>query len=544
MNPPRILTRRGFLGTSVAAAAGAVAGEPLLDGSLLDGSLLGAPALVRSQRQMPSLPSGVQVGDVTDTRALVWSRSDRPARLWVHWATNDRFEGARTVRGPAALEQGDFTAALDLHGLPSGEEIVYRVRFESLNLPGTWSAPHAGRFRTAPAPGSTGGRRVRIAFSADLCGQGWGIDVDRGGIRMFETLRRAEPDVFIHSGDIIYADQPLEAEVALDDGSVWRNVVTEAKSRVAQSLADFRGNFAYNLLDENARRFNASVPWIAQWDDHEVLNNWFPGLMLDRDDRYLEKSASLLAARARQAFFDYVPVRRSPDDGERIYRRFAWGSLVEVFVLDLRSYRGPNTANRDRADGPPAAFLGPEQLAWLENGLRASSATWKVIASDMPIGLVVPDWPRDGGPTYEAWANADDGPPLGRERELARLLSFMKRERVRNTVWVTADVHYAAAHHYAPERASFTDFDPFWELVAGPMHAGTFGPNALDATFGPEVRFSSIAGGIEPNRPPSDGLQFFGTLDVDPTTRALTAALHNVGGERIWQMELAPDGGG
>ncbi len=159
----------------------------------------------------------------------------------------------------------------------------------------------------------------------------------------------------------------------------------------------------------------------------------------------------------------------------------------------------------------------------------------------MPIGLVVPDRPRNGERTHEAWANADGGSPLGRELEMANLLAFMKRERIGNTVWVTADVHYAAAHHYAPDRASFTDFDPFWEFVAGPMHAGTFGPNALDGTFGPEVRFSTAAGGITPNRPPSDGLQFFGTLDIDPATRALTAAIHNVGGERLWQVELAPD---
>ncbi len=208
MKTPRILTRRGFLTTSVAAAAGTVAGEPLLRGALL-----GAPAIIGSERQLPTLPSGVQVGDVTDARALVWSRSDRPARMWVDWATNDRFVDARTVRGPAALEHGDFTAALDLRDLPANEEIVYRVRFESLDLPGTWSEPALGRFRTAPSPGDTGGRRIRIAFTADLVGQGWGIDVDRGGIRTFETMRQAEPDVFIHSGDIIYADQPLEAEV-------------------------------------------------------------------------------------------------------------------------------------------------------------------------------------------------------------------------------------------------------------------------------------------------------------------------------------------
>ena len=146
--------------------------------------------------------------------------------------------------------------------------------------------------------------------------------------------------------------------------------------------------------------------------------------------------------------------------------------------------------------------------------------------------------PRGPQKTYESFANADPGAPLGREHEIAALLGFLKRERVRNVVWITADVHYCAAHHYAPERAAFTDFDPFWEFVAGPMHAGTFGPNALDATFGPEVRFSRVP--AKANRPPSDGLQFYGTLDVDPRTRALTAALHDVGGTKLWSTELAP----
>ena len=101
---------------------------------------------------------------------------------------------------------------------------------------------------------------------------------------------------------------------------------------------------------------------------------------------------------------------------------------------------------------------------------------------------------------------------------------------IRNVVWITGDVHYCAAHHYDPARARFTDFDPFWEFVAGPLHAGTFGPNALDATFGPEVRFIGIPPGMKPNRPPCDGLQFFGTLRVDAThARADRVAARSVG---------------
>lgn len=529
MRARRPLSRRSFLGRSLAAGAGLVLGP-----NRLWRSPVGAPAVIPSERLRPQLPSGIQSGDITADRAIVWSRADRPARMVVEWATSDRFTDARVVAGPAALEGSGFTAAVDLTDLPPGEEIHYRVRFDSLEHPGTLSEPLPGRFRTAPLDA----RPLRVAWTADCVGQGWGIDPDRGGLRMFDALHRAEPDVFVHSGDIIYADQPLEPTVPLDDGTVWRNLVTDAKAKVAETVDEFRGNFAYNLMDEHARRFYAAVPVIAQWDDHEVVNNWFPGLELEHDDRYTVKSASLLAARGRQALFDFVPIRRHPTRPDRIYRRFSYGPLLEIFVVDLRSYRGPNTPNRQTNRGDATAMAGPSQLAWLKEALRSSRAVWKVIASDMPIGLVVPDWPRDGQRTYEGWANANGGAPAGRELELADLLRFIRDQRIRNTLWITADVHYAAAHHYAPERAAFSDFDPFWEFVAGPMHAGTFGPNALDATFGPEVRFSTAAGGIEPNRPPSAGLQFYGTLDIDPATRALTVGIHDLDGRRLWRTEL------
>ena len=109
-------------------------------------------------------------------------------------------------------------------------------------------------------------------------------------------------------------------------------------------------------------------------------------------------------------------------------------------------------------------------------------------------------------------------------------------------VWITGDVHYAAAHHYDPARARFAEFTPFWEFVAGPLHAGTFGPNALDPTFGPEVRFLGIPAGMKPNRPPSEGLQFFGRLVAEASTGALRASLHNRSGREIFSTTIAPVG--
>jgi alkaline phosphatase D len=419
-----------------------------------------------------------------------------------------------------------------LTGLPSGQRVFYRVLFQDLSDLRTWSEPGQGSVTTP----STTPRDVTIAWSADTVGQGWGLNPDFGGLKIYETMRRVRPDVFVNVGDTIYADQPVVAEVKLDDGSIWKNLVTPAKSKVAESLDDFRGNYQYNYLDDHMRRFNAEVGQIVMWDDHEVLNNWYWERTTNADDRYREKSVAVLAARARQAFFEYNALPLMADDPERIYRSIPLGPLVEVFALDMRTYKSANGPNRQPSMDASSAILGAAQLAWLKGALKNSRATWKVVAADLPIGMIV----GDGENRYEAVANGEPGLPLGRELEIADLLRFIKRERIRNVVWITADVHYCAAHEYHPTRARFIEFDPFWEFVAGPLHAGTFGPNALDATFGPEAKFVGIPKGMKGNRPPSDGFQFFGTLTASARTRALTVKLHNLAGNVLYTNELPP----
>jgi alkaline phosphatase D len=486
-----------------------------------------APAIISAQGARPQMPQGVAAGDIAAGRAIVWSRADRAARMFVEYSTTESFRDIRRVRGPAALDTADFTARTVLTALPAGQRIFYRVLFQDLEDIRNWSEPQGGSFNTAA-------RDVTIAFSADTVGQGWGINPEWGGLRLYETMLRAQPDVFIHLGDTIYADQPLQAEVKLDDGTSWKNLVTEAKSKAAETLDDYRGNYQYNLLDEHMRRFNAEVAQVVIWDDHEVRDNWYLERDLSKDERYAVKSMPLLAARARQAFFEYNPVPLLADDPERIDRTVPYGSAVEIFALDMRSYRGANSENRQTALDATSALMGAAHVARLKERLAASRATWKVVASDLPIGLIVRDFPS----YFEAVANADHGAPLGRELEIADLLRFIRDRRIRNVVWITADVHYCAAHHYDPARARVTDFDPFWEFVAGPLNAGTFGPNELDKTFGPEVKFLGIPPGMQPNRPPSAGLQFFGTLKIDGGRGALTARLHDLSGKTLFEVEL------
>jgi alkaline phosphatase D len=239
-----------------------------------------------------------------------------------------------------------------------------------------------------------------------------------------------------------------------------------------------------------------------------------------------------------RAFHEFMPVRRHPLDPERIYDRFSYGPLLEVFRIDLRSYRAANSDQQERSLSPASRILGQRQLDWLKHALTSSTATWKVIASDMPLGVIVfDDWEASKGAEAVALR---DGAPAGRELEIAELLRHLRDREVRNVVWLTADVHYTAAHYYDPTAAQFKDFHPFWEFVSGPMHAGTFGGNTMDNTFGPTVVYRREAPEGQANLSPLDGLQFFGRVDIDAESEEMTVTLYDMVGDALFRQTLVP----
>ena len=313
------LTRRRFLAAGVSSTALAAVG-------------IAKPALSRAADR-PLITHGIQSGDVSTDAGIVWARADRPSRMLVEVATTDSFKDVRAGVFVDALPETDFTAKALIEGLPAGQDMFYRIRFQDHSFPTLLSAPQIGRFRTAPSER----RNVSFVWSGDTAG-GWGIDEARGGMRTYATMLKCRPDFFIHSGDHIYADCPIQAERKLPDGGVWKNIVTEEKSKIAQTLAEFRGNYKYNLLDNNLLAFNAEVPLLAQWDDHEVTNDWCPGEAPGWRG-YVDKSILTLAARGCRAFHEFMPMRETLAEAGRIYRKVAYGPLLDIFLLDMRSYR-------------------------------------------------------------------------------------------------------------------------------------------------------------------------------------------------------------
>jgi alkaline phosphatase D len=203
---PSSLTRRRFLATSTLGSLGTLGAGGLVLGRRPAWAQGTAPAVVTPDSARPQMPSGVMTGDVVADRAIVWSRTDRPARFFVEYSMSESFRDTQRVAGPAALPDSDFTARVDLRGLPAGQEVFCRAFFQDLADPRVMSAPLTCRFRTAPA----GRRTVTFAYSGDEAGQGWGINPGWGGMRLYEVMRQRQPDFFIHSGDQIYADGPLK----------------------------------------------------------------------------------------------------------------------------------------------------------------------------------------------------------------------------------------------------------------------------------------------------------------------------------------------
>jgi hypothetical protein len=213
-----------------------------------------------------------------------------------------------------------------------------------------------------------------------------------------------------------------------------------AFERVRDALSRFAGRelggdeavFESERATGNLRAFNADVPIFAQWDNHEVMEEWSPGATFSRPG-YAENNTLLLAARGCRAFHEFMPMRFTPAEPGRIYRKISYGPLLDVFLLDMCSYRGPNGFRPQDRYGPDAYILGPQQLAWLKRELARSATTWKVIATDTPLSVI--------------GAGASDAhTPLGRGIEIADLLSFMRRTGIRNTLWITADHCRPALH--------------------------------------------------------------------------------------------------
>ena len=406
----------------------------------------GSPFAEPVVRTPEILPQGIAVGEVTAQGALLWTRTDGPAMIQVEYAPPSVWEkvaGMATAVAPVArtarLEttaETDYTVAIPLEGLVPAT----RYRYHLLVGRATEARNHVearlaarGEFTTLPDVGTPA--PVRFAWSGDLGGQ-HRCRQGAGGYPIFDVLRKQDLDFFLFLGDTIYSDDVCPAPPN-EPGADF----------TATTLAEYRARHRYQRGAESLRRFLETVPVYVIWDDHEVKNN-FAGPVEPQ------------MPAGRQALRDYWPIGSFGEDPHRLYRSVRYGADLELFILDTRQYRSRNAD----PDGPDKTMLGAAQLRWLLDNLSASTATWKVIATSVPLSI-----PKGGGaavPGNDGWAGGPDGTGFERERQV--IVDTILHRNLKNVVFLGGDVHYVQANAYDPGGDGRPDFH---EFIVGPLSA-------------------------------------------------------------------------
>ena len=410
-------------------------------------------------------PLGVASGDPDAGGAVLWTRlpadalRDAGAALApvpVRWevAADERF--ARTVqRGTQmAMPELGYSVHVEVGGLDPGRPYWYRF------VSGGEASP-TGRTRTLPAPGTS---VDRLRFAVASC-----QNYEHGFYTAYRHMADDDLDLVLHLGDYIY-------ERSFGEDRVRRHEAGEV-----YSLDDYRARYALYRSDADLQAAHAACPWAVTADDHEVDNNWAGDT--PEDDQTPEQFL-LRRAAAFQAYYEFMPLRRASmptGSGMPLHRRLRYGDLADFHVLDSRQFRSDQACGDGRrvlcpdAQRPERTMLGAEQEAWLFAGLAASPSRWNVLANQVMIARLEGASP-DGGPlvSMDRW----DGYPAAQRR----LLSFLERERPRNPVVVTGDIH---SNWAADLKADFRDPSSATvgaELVGTSISSGGDGADANDRT--------------------------------------------------------------
>jgi alkaline phosphatase D len=406
----------------------------------------GSPFTAQVEVEKPSLPDGTAVGDITSHSAELWLKTAGSKRIQVEWASVEawrKISAMASVQSPAARTpplltgpETDFTVTVSFEKLSPNTRYRYYVLVSDPDAGKRDFRPHVaaqGEFTTLPEASAS--VPLTFAWSGDLGGQ------DRcrqgeGGYPIFDTIREQKPDFFVFLGDTIYGDNVCLAPPN-EPGTNF----------IATTLGEYRAKHHYQRGAAALRRFLETVPVYVVWDDHEVKNN-FAGPF----------EAQMPAG--RQALREYWPIHTDLSDPHRLYRQVRYGSDLELFLLDTRQYRSRNAD----PDGPAKTMLGAAQLRWLLDGMEASTATWKVIVTSVPLSV-----PKGGGlavPGYDGWAGGTDGTGFERERQV--IVDAIVEKQIANVVFLGGDIHWVQANIYDPNQDGVVDFH---EFVSGPLSA-------------------------------------------------------------------------
>ena len=375
---------------------------------------------------------GVASGDPTADSVLLWTRlapdplvpdGGMPSgSVRVDWqvATDEAFTEVVRAGWAVASRALAHSVRVEVRGLQPDRVYHYRFRVGA-------HVSATGRTRTFPVPGSP----VSSLRLATLSCQ----SLVAGRFAALRHLAQTDHDVVLHLGDYIYESPGPEFPAAGVDRR-------HRPFREARTLEDYRVRHAQYRLDPDLQAAHASAPFLCVPDDHDVVNNMAG--RRGRNGREDPETFGPRLAAAYQAYYEHLPLRRTSrprGPAMRLHRRFEYGDLVRVMLLDTRQHRSPQVPGprfqplSRAARDPSRTMLGRRQERWLQDSLATSSATWNVVGQQIYLAAL------DLGGGERRLFNNDkwDGYPAARRR----LTGFLADARPRNPVFLGGDVHAA-----------------------------------------------------------------------------------------------------
>ncbi|MDI9918661.1 alkaline phosphatase D family protein [Rhodococcus sp. IEGM 1379] len=416
------ITRRGLLQSSAVLAGAATLG-------VVGANRAGAEVAA-------SFAHGVASGDPLPDSVIIWTRVTPVAAatpgsgvgpsVTLNWqvAIDEGFASVVASGSVVASVDSDHTAKVDVTGLDSSTAYWYRFTAGSAVSP-------VGRTRTAP---SNSADLERLRFGVVSCSN-W----EAGYFGAYRHLGlREDLDAIIHLGDYIYEYGQGE----------YGSVRLHEPAHEITTLADYRIRHAQYKTDPDLASLHLKLPFITTWDDHESANdayaggaeNHTPGVEGDWADR---------KANSAKAYFEWMPVRPSGSgSATQLYRRFRFGNLAELSMLDLRTYRDEQPTMR-QVDDPARSITGRAQMDWLTNGIISSPTQWKIVGNPVMITPCVfpPLEPATTAALTELVGIPQGGYPYNTDQwdgytaDRNRLFDAITSNNVDNTVFITGDIH-------------------------------------------------------------------------------------------------------
>lgn len=342
---------------------------------------------------------GVASGDPLSDAVIIWTRvtTQNAGTLTVNWkmATDTLMNNVVDSGTTTTDASKDYTVKVDVTGLQP--YTTYYYQFEYGNFKSL-----IGRTKTAPVGGIDS-----LRFAVVSC-----ADYQNGYYNAYGRLaQRSDIDAVLHLGDYIY-EYGAGSSVGRDH---------EPPNEII-TLEDYRTRYSHYRLDEDLRQVHQQHPFITVWDDHESTNNsWYGGAENhtpgDEGDWFTRKATAI------QVYHEWLPIRQ-PDvnDDERIWRKFSYGDLLDLHMIDTRLYGRDEQGSGNEADRD---MLGQAQMDWLKNNMMNSTAQWQIVGQQVMMSPSAVN-------TDDAWS----GYPATRDT----LLEFVEAN-IDNFVVLTGDVH-------------------------------------------------------------------------------------------------------